>query len=350
MTSEATETPQDTGPRIQWNGTHEYIVAPLSDTFAVVAKYLHKSIEVSEANGREEKILVILPTDRSASLMYELISALHPKVPIPIFQLHCRIPGSERIRITDELNQIRSAVVFSSDVMASKTSFNAVGSVIHVGVPATAQQYIHCLHHITCGEYRSLLVISPYERFFLREHIIRNILTFHRKTAGLSSDSLDPWRRRTADAMNHVSPCLKAQTYTAFLGYYKSMAKRAGLSTVQLVAIANDYVLRTLRYESPDKKPPALLENAVRQMGLRGHPGLNVVKSPGDASVTGRGSYVFKTADLWGSGYKDYSVLKIRNPKAIRRKVARASKAGGASGKGKKGQKRSDVCSQDTRT
>lgn len=51
----------------------EYITTPLSDSFALTAKFLSDCVLDSRARGDEEKAIVFLPTARSAGLMYEVV-------------------------------------------------------------------------------------------------------------------------------------------------------------------------------------------------------------------------------------------------------------------------------------
>ncbi|TDL20953.1 DEAD-domain-containing protein [Rickenella mellea] len=276
----------------------EYIVAPFSDTYAITAKYLTEAIGQSRAAGEDEKIIVFLPTARSASLMYELVRrnwiSRPPEsfFPVPVLQIHSRMSQPARMRATEDFRKLPSAVLFSSDVTARGMDFQGIGYVVQVGVPANAEQYIHRLGRTARvgREGQGLLIISPDERFFLRQKEVRDLpLVEHPQSNTLIGPALDPWRQLTASAMSRVPEVLKAQTYSAFLGYYKTFSKGTGWSAAQLVAIANEFALRVLLYRSTNGKPPGLLAKTVGMMGLRGTPGLNVVKAleGGDGSIGG---------------------------------------------------------------
>ena len=86
---------------------------------------------------------------------------------------------------------------------------------------------------------------------------------------------LDEARRQADAALNTIDQHVKAAAYAAWLGYYKTNLKTIKFSLTQLVEAANSYA-RTLNY--PGDQPPPLKAQTVGKMGMRGVPGLNIIK------------------------------------------------------------------------
>jgi len=63
----------------------------------------------------------------------------------------------------------------------------------------------------------------------------------------------------------------------AWLGYYSSWMKKMQLTSKQLVEMANAYAMEVLFYRGD--APPPVLAKTVGMMGLKGAPGINIVKS-----------------------------------------------------------------------
>lgn len=83
-------------------------------------------------------------------------------------------------------------------------------------------------------------------------------------------------RTETDAALDQIDEKEKDQAYQAWLGYYKGRMKHCGFNGESLVKTANDYVFQGLRYKSD--LTPGLLAKTVGMMGLRGTPGLRIVK------------------------------------------------------------------------
>jgi len=88
-------------------------------------------------------------------------------------------------------------------------------------------------------------------------------------------------------ALDTVPSEAKAQAYQAWLGYYNSSRGALKWSQADLIQHANAYALDSLRF---GPEPPGMLAKTVGKMGLRGVPGLKVVKElPGKSGGGWRG-------------------------------------------------------------
>ena len=92
----------------------------------------------------------------------------------------------------------------------------------------------------------------------------------------IAHDAVGPAIRRVPDEA-------KAQAYQAWLGFYKGSMRAMKMDAATLVSRANDFAHNTLGYVGERKAtwtPPGLYAKTVGQMGLKGTPGLNIVKPP----------------------------------------------------------------------
>lgn len=85
----------------------------------------------------------------------------------------------------------------------------------------------------------------------------------------------------------------KAQAYQAFLGYYKGSMRLMGFNVDSLIQTANYYAQHVLLYQGGGDhvETPPLLAKTVGMMGLKGAPGLRIVKQlPGQEANGGQAS------------------------------------------------------------
>ena len=138
------------------------------------------------------------------------------------------------------------------------------------------------------AEGHGVLILSPFEQFFLHDKTIRD-LTLHTIPAG-SSDEIADATNKVNQAMDRLPDDAKSQAYGAWLGYYKAFLKSMKWSPADLVQNANAFARDVLRY---GPEPPGMLAKTIGKMGLKGVPGLRIVKElegqAGKAQQGGRG-------------------------------------------------------------
>lgn len=105
--------------------------------------------------------------------------------------------------------------------------------------------------------------------------------------------ALDPAAMQQAhaaasQALANVDEESKGQAYQAWLGYYNSSVRKLGWNQTDLVRHANEYARDVLRTEPQGSSwtPPGLLAKTVGKMGLKGVPGLNVLRGEAAAART----------------------------------------------------------------
>lgn len=234
--------------------------------------------------------MVFLPTARAAGLYYDIFTAL--KTSFPVWEIHSRMSQSKRTKATDQFRASPNGVLFSSDVTARGIDVQGVTGVVQVGLPSSGEQYVHRLGRTARAgaQGHGVLVLGEFEKFFLNDKTIR---TFDLAAyPAIDPASLQAVHQALAGALAQVSEESKAQAYQAWLGYYNSNLRNLKWSSAELVAHANDYAQYCLqtRSDGGEWRAPGLLAKTVGKMGLKGVPGLNVVRAlPNEGGAPGGG-------------------------------------------------------------
>ncbi|WVR08321.1 hypothetical protein IAU60_005374 [Kwoniella sp. DSM 27419] len=252
-------------------------------TLALVLEELQRAPQTA-------KIIVFSPTARAAGLAAEVFrstaigrvlkAAVGDNGPFTIGEVHSRRSQSQRVKATQEFAQTPRGVLFSSDVAARGVDFPGVSAVFQVGLPASPEQYIHRIGRTgrAGAQGRGVIVLTSYESYFLNRGEMRDLpIAPH---PGLPQALIDASGAAVTQAMvSEVSDESKAQAYSASLGYYKSELKNLRWSVADLVQNMNEYAARALLYAGgKGNLPPPLLAKTVGKMGLKGTPGLNIVR------------------------------------------------------------------------
>ena len=260
--------------------TQAMIIAPLEDHFAQLKRVI--DAHVLENNGKH-KIMVFWTTARGTALAAELFGNMRNDV----IEIHSKLSQSRRTKATDQFRTVKSGIMMTSDVTARGVDFDDVTLVVQMGVPSNREQYIHRLGRTgRAGKTgQGLLVLTPQESFFAQKDI--NDLPVK-----LLKDGIDDQLVTDVNtAMSLVKEKTKAQTYSAWLGFYKPFARKMNLTPAELVRMANFLAVDVLGCP----EVPGLLRKTVGMMGLKDVPGLNIVNvlpeygnSSGSSSGQGR--------------------------------------------------------------
>ena len=161
--------------------------------------------------------------------------------------------------------------------------YPGVSHVIQFGIPESREQYIHRVGRTgrAGADGKGWLVLGPFESMFLEELKGLHVPNDERLRLLLS----DPISAEVEDLFQPVIDRIRSGdrklthsaegAYQSFLGYYLGQMKRMKMEKKSdLVSIANRFSsLMGLR------KVPALLNNIVSKMGLKGVDGIIVSKS-----------------------------------------------------------------------
>ncbi|CAE7075520.1 unnamed protein product [Rhizoctonia solani] len=231
------------------------------------------------------KVICFLPTARATGLIAEVMDDV---LSCPVYSIHSRMSQPRRTKAMEDFKLAPMGVLFSSDVTARGIDIPGVTCVIQVGLPASAEQYIHRLGRTARAgnEGHGILVLAKWERFFLHKKDVlaagldKNIVPY--KDTELinqtgSSAILNDMRARVKSALAKTDEKTKEQAYIAWMGYYKTSLRDLGWRDVELVQRANDMardVFLYAGYQAPDKPasewvPPPILAKTIGMMGLR---------------------------------------------------------------------------------
>ena len=279
------------------------LIAPLEEQFAQLKRLVD---EHCAAHPGRHKIMVFFTTARGTALAASLFGEMRDDV----IEIHSKLSQSRRSKATDSFRKSRSAVMMTSDVTARGVDFDDVTLVVQMGVPSNREQYIHRLGRTgragKSGE--GVLVLSREESFFAEKDIADLPLSAIKDRASPED------ARAVAAAMARVSDKTKAQTYSAWLGFYKPFCRKMGLSPAELVRMANFLATDVLGCD----EVPGLMKKTVGMMGLKGVPGLNIVAALPDYDGKAR-----------GGGARPASRPKDRDPRSAEPRAGRGTGRGG---------------------
>ncbi|OXC68994.1 hypothetical protein AYX13_02283 [Cryptococcus neoformans] len=247
----------------------EFLVISAEDLIPATMEVMRNE----ESKNKDFKVIAFLPTARAAALFHGVFSSL--PISYPVWEIHSRLSQSKRASTTEAFHQARRGVLFSSDVTARGIDVKGVTAVVQIGLPSSSEQYVHRLGRTARAgaEGHGILMLGDFESHFLRDKTLQTF-TLHPYPT-ITPEVMSRSRDAVNKALESVSPESKAQAYQAWLGYYNSHLKSLRWSQADLVRHAGDYARVSLR-NGPE--PPGLLAKTVSKMGLRGVPGLNIVK------------------------------------------------------------------------
>ncbi|POM63854.1 DEAD/DEAH box RNA helicase [Phytophthora palmivora] len=245
----------------------EYAVCDLQDVIPVVEGVLEEHMKLPAY-----KVIVFLPTARSAQFMAQLFQAAGFK---NVLEMHSRKSQSARTKAADAFRKGEKMIMFSSDVSARGVDYPDVSLVLQVGL-TDRDQYIHRLGRTARAgmEGRGILVLADFEKAMLRDLADLPLTELEQRP------QLDQQNYRTTRALAKIRPHSDLEqsaekAYAAFLGFYNSNLKKLGMSKTKLVETGALYS-QLIGLE----KVPMLQKKTLRAMGLMDTPGLIVAPRP----------------------------------------------------------------------
>lgn len=126
-------------------------------------------------NAGQSKVLLFLPTTKMTQLFGTILTELQKSLPNPrtrIYEIHSKRTQQYRTRMSNEFRSDKSgaSVLVSSDISARGVDYPGVSRVIQIGVPASAEQYVHRVGRTGRGtdkHGRADLVLLPWEAGFV---------------------------------------------------------------------------------------------------------------------------------------------------------------------------------------
>ena len=128
-------------------------------------------------NVAKSKVIVFLPTTKLTKLFSSYLKELSDSLPAGkrtrIYEIHSLLNQQQRTRTSDYFRKDNSgaSILVSSDVSARGVDYPGVTRVIQVGVPTSADQYVHRVGRTGRGSVRTGradIVLLPFESGFVK--------------------------------------------------------------------------------------------------------------------------------------------------------------------------------------
>ena len=235
-----------------------------ADQLATVMRLVREE----QASDPLAKIIIFFTTARQTQFGAEALNALG----ISCLEIHSRKSQAKRDAAAAAFRGAKAAVMASSDVSARGVDYPDVTLVIQLGVPSNREQYIHRLGRTGRAgkEGRGVLLLSPYEEFFVHKDLVGLPITPEPPHVPLTASE----RKEVDAAVQRVPMETRTSAYGAWLGFYNGMCGKLRWGKPELVSQANAYGAAAMGLLTP----PPISAQTIGKMGLRGTPGLNVQK------------------------------------------------------------------------
>ena len=202
----------------------------------------------------------------------------HPLHPAKLVEIHAKLNQDQRTRAAANFRRAESAIMLTSDVTARGMDFPNVTHVIQVGLPPSAEQYVHRLGRTARGDKtgEGWLLFTDFESQDLRKRLpkmplkrddtLETAKVDMKKDAQLPEDTAQTLTQ-VQDATKMVPRGLKAASYTATLGVYNWANNKQALLDAM-----NDRA----RYGWGMEQPPTISPSLAAKLGLRRLQGINI--------------------------------------------------------------------------
>ncbi|KAH7927075.1 DEAD-domain-containing protein [Leucogyrophana mollusca] len=263
--------------------SQSFVIASMEDTLPAALSILRA--EMAENLG-SFKCMVFCTTARGTSAAAEILAGAGGSTLPPILEIHSRMSQNARGKSAEAFKNAKSAILFSSDVTARGMDFPGVNLVLQMGLPSSAEQYIHRLGRTARAGAggRGIILLSNAESFFLGTREMSSLPV----TRHAPLPPLDRERESVAAAIAALDEQTQQQAYAAWLGFNKMYLRQLKWTPAQLVDEGNKYAREVLGWR--ETKPPPLMKKAAGMMGLTRVPGLNLVgRLPWDEERPPRG-------------------------------------------------------------
>lgn len=266
-------------PTIDRVPQYHVIMPAVIDTFNTLASLL--SYELTT----DSKAIVFGVTANMVALFSNLFS--QGLTNIKVYEIHSRLSQSARTRTTEEFKAANSGVMFASDVIGRGMDFPNVDLVVQVGLPSSADQYIHRVGRTgrAGNDGKAIILLTQGESFFMNAN--RHLpIQPHAQTATIVGNAATH-APKVEQAMYAIDETVKQRAYSSFLGFFagSGLLKRLHLDKAGLVRMANDMAVQGMHCP----EPPAMERKTVGKMGLKGVPGFNYdVSSRGETKTNTR--------------------------------------------------------------
>ncbi|KAG0268350.1 hypothetical protein DFQ27_006973 [Actinomortierella ambigua] len=240
-----------------------------------------KSKKAEPRMPKNKKIMVFLPTTRSAQMYAKFFASLSQGRELSVFEIHSAKHQKERTLTSRNFKRIKTpAVLFTSDVSARGVDYPGVDLVIQVSAPLSFDHYVHRIGRTGRGSAvdkrakntpagEGILILGSLDEGFLTmpgvESLVGNVLKqedrFRDWQSVVLGESLD---RGFKKALTKMDDKLAKSAYTAFLGYNLTIGPRIGNTDRAKILQAADQYIRGFGVE----ERPAVSISFLERMGF----------------------------------------------------------------------------------
>lgn len=263
-------------PTIEKVPQYHVIMPSVTDTFNTLASLLGHELKA------DSKAIVFGVTANMVALFSDCFAK--GLTPLPVFELHSRLNQNVRTRTTNEFKAASSGLLFASDVIGRGMDFPNVDIVVQVGLPSSADQYIHRVGRTgrAGNEGKAIILLTQAESFFINANR-RLPIQPHEQTNNILADA-STHASNVEKAMYAVDETTKQRAYSSFLGFFagSGLMKQLRMDKAGLVRMANEMAVQGMHCP----EPPAMEKRVIGKMGLKGVPGFNYAIG-GDSKSSG---------------------------------------------------------------
>ncbi|GMK57809.1 hypothetical protein CspeluHIS016_0406430 [Cutaneotrichosporon spelunceum] len=231
-------------------------------------------------NEGASKIIIFLPTTKQTMLTATLLREMSSSLPhrLSVHEIHSRLSQNQRTRASERFRSDKSdSILVTSDVSARGVDYPGVTRVIQVGVPSSAEQYVHRVGRtgrggVTGG--RGDIVLQPFEAGFedaLKGFPITDadVDSFKTEVEGLAKGTPAEARLNGIDAkveqlLPLLDPAAIEDVFMSLLGYY--------LGKSDVMSQAPETIFEGLKQWTVDAgglpQPPHVSPNMLSRLGL----------------------------------------------------------------------------------
>ncbi|WVF69970.1 hypothetical protein IAT40_004755 [Kwoniella sp. CBS 6097] len=224
------------------------------------------------------KVIVFLPTTKLTMLTATLVRELKSTLPndLSVYEIHSRLDQNQRSRASERYRRdTKPSVLITSDVSARGVDYPGVTRVIQVGVPASAEQYIHRVGRTGRGGKeggRGDLVLLPFEAGFvdkLHKIPIKAVETrdLSAEVHALASEhDQDAVKKLNSigDAVTDLMPSLDAdaveEVFTSMIGYYMGKIDQLKAGPQDVLQGLKDWSVEAAGLPEPPYLSPGFLQ------------------------------------------------------------------------------------------
>ncbi|WWC59309.1 uncharacterized protein I303_101860 [Kwoniella dejecticola CBS 10117] len=230
------------------------------------------------------KVIVFLNTTKLTMLTATLVRELKSSLPkdINVYEIHSRLDQNQRSRASERYRRdTKPSVLITSDVSARGVDYPGVTRVIQVGIPASAEQYIHRVGRTGRGGKeggRGDLVLLPFEEGFvdrLNKIPIKPVPTsaLEREVTEMASSEDERYIEKLEgikDAITQLMPSLDSEAieevFTSMIGYYMGKSDQLNVNNHEILQGLKDWSVEAAGLP----EPPYLSPGFLQKLGLGG--------------------------------------------------------------------------------